>query len=150
MRCSNDVLYCPKQVSMGARSSSTKIWGWVVTQRKCLNGSTIPEQGPTPDATLAAMGSNRLASSVRLCFVETSPTVAKAASCYKADWLVASLLCFRSIQSSLAVREFRAAGEEHCEPGHGQVYVNLMPWRPKLIRAMWAQRTYLWIHYARI
>ena len=36
---------------------------------------------------------------------------------------------------------------------HGQVCVNLMLWHPKHIRsitAMWAQRTYLRIHYARI
>ena len=70
---------------MGAHSLSTKIWGWAVTRRKCLNGSTIPEQGPTPDAKLAAMGPNRLASSVRPCFVEASLTVEIAVSCYKAD-----------------------------------------------------------------
>ena len=69
------VPYCPEQASMGARSSSAKIWGWVVTRTKCLNGLTMPEQGPTPDAKLAAMGPNRLASSVRPCFVEASPTV---------------------------------------------------------------------------
>ena len=28
-----------------------KFWGRVVTWRRCLNGSTIPEQRPTPDAT---------------------------------------------------------------------------------------------------
>ena len=37
----------------------------VVTWRTRLNGSTIPMQGPTPDAQLAAMGLNGLASSVR-------------------------------------------------------------------------------------
>ena len=52
------VPYCSEQAPMGSRSSSSKIWGWAVTQRKCLNGSTIPEQGPTPDAKLAAMGPN--------------------------------------------------------------------------------------------
>ena len=36
----------------------------------------------------------------------------KAASCHKVDGLVASLLSFCSIQSSLGVREFHAAGEE--------------------------------------
>ena len=53
----------------------------------------------------------------------------KAVSCYKANLLVASLLSFRSIQSSLAVHEFHAAGEEHCERDHGQVTVcePLMP-----------------------
>ena len=31
-------------------------WGGAVTQRRCLNGSTIPTQGPTQDAKLAAKG----------------------------------------------------------------------------------------------
>ena len=135
---------------MGAHSSSAKIWGWAVTRRKCLNGSTILEQGPTPDAKLAAMGPNRLASSVHPCFVKASPTVEKAVSCYSGDRLIASLLSFCSAQLSPAVHKFRAAREEHCEPGHGQVCVNLMSWGPKRIRAMRAQRTYLRIHYARI
>ena len=43
--------------------------------------------------------------------------------CYKADWLIASLLTFRSIQLSLAVHEFRAAEEEHCEQAHRCVCV---------------------------
>ena len=50
-----------------------------------------------------------------------SPTVEKAVLCYRVDLLVASLLSFRSVQSLPAVHEFRAAGEERCEPGHGQV-----------------------------
>ena len=103
---------------------------------KCLNGTTIPEQGATPDVKLAAMGPNRLASSVRPCFVKASSTVEKAVSCYKADRLVALLLSFRSVQSSPAVREFRAAREERCEPSNRQVCANLMSWRPKHIRAV--------------
>ena len=77
-------------------------------------GLTIPAQGPTPDAKLAAMQGvpNRLASSLRPCFVEASLTVEKAVSCYKADRLVASLTSFRSVRSSLAVRKFCAAGED--------------------------------------
>ena len=117
----NALPYCPEQAPMGTRSSSTKIWGWAVTRRMCLNGSTIPEQGPTPDVKLAAMGPNWLSSSVRPCFVVASPTVEKAVLCYRVDLLVASLLSFRSVQSLPAVHEFRAAGEERCEPGHGQV-----------------------------
>ena len=128
------VPYCPEQALMGARNSSAKIWGWVVT----------------PDAKLAAMGPNLLASLVRPCLVKASLTVQKAVSCYKADRLIASLLSFRSVQSSPAVRKFCGAREECCEPSHGQVCANLMSWRPKRIRAMWAQRTYLRIHYARI
>ena len=30
------VPYCPEQAPMGAHSSSTKIWGWAVTRRKCI------------------------------------------------------------------------------------------------------------------
>ena len=86
---------------------------------KCFN------QGPTPDAKLAAMGLNRLALPVCPCFVEASPTVEKVVSCYR---LLASLLSFRSVHSSPAVREFRAAREERCEPGYGQVCANLMSW----------------------
>ena len=114
-----------------------------VTQRRCLNGSTIPMQGPTPDAKLAAMGQNQLASSVHPCFIEASPTVEMVVSCYKADWLIASLLSFHTIQLSLAVHEFRAAGEERCEQGNRWLCVNLwcpVLWRPKHIRtiaSMW-------------
>ena len=48
--------YCPRQAPMGARSSSTKIWGWAVTRRRCLNGPTISAQAPTQDAKLTARG----------------------------------------------------------------------------------------------
>ena len=60
----------------------------MVARKRCLNGATIPAQGPTPDAKLDAMGSNRLASSVHPCFTEASPTVEKAVSCYRAWWAV--------------------------------------------------------------
>ena len=82
-------------------------------------------QGPTQDAMLDAIGLNGLASSVRQIFIEASPTVEKAASCYKVDGLVASLLSFHSVQSLLAVHKFHAAGEECCKRGHRRVYVNL-------------------------
>ena len=58
----------------------------------------------------------------------------KAVTCYKAYQLVASLPSFRSIQSSLAVRKFRAAGKERYERGHERVCANLwclMLWHPK-------------------
>ena len=140
---------------MGTRSSSAKNWGYGVTRRMYLNGSTIPTQEPTPDAKLAAMGPNQLASSVRPWFVKASPTLEKAVSCYKADWLVASMRSFRSVQSLLAVRKFRAAWEEHCERGQGQVcmWEPSMLWRPKCIRtivAIWAQRTYLRFHFGMV
>ena len=62
---------------------------------------------------------------------------------------------FRSIRSLLAVCKFCATGEERCEWGYGQMCANLWcltSWHPKRIRiitAMWAQRIYLWIHYAK-
>ena len=49
---------------MGAPSLSAKIWGWAVTRRTHLNGSTIPTQGPTSNVKLAAMGLNGIASLV--------------------------------------------------------------------------------------
>ena len=89
---------------MGTRSSSTKIRGWAVTRRRCLNGSTIPVQGSTPDAKLTAMGPNQLALPVRPCFIEASLTVEKAVSCYKVDRLVASLLSFRTLSCRLSTQ----------------------------------------------
>ena len=74
---------------------------------------------------VAAMGLNELRLSVRQLFVEASPTVEKAASCYKADRLVASLLSFCSVQSSLAVCEFHAAVEDSCKRGHRWGYAIL-------------------------
>ena len=71
------------------------------------------------------LSTRRPIESVYQLFIEASPTVEKAASRYKADQLVATLLSFHSVQSSLAVREFRAAGEEHCKRGHGRVCANL-------------------------
>ena len=53
----------------------------------------------------------------------------KTVSFYKTD-LVASLSSFHCVQSSLAVREFRAAGEERCKRGHGRVCANLSPLMP--------------------
>ena len=41
---------------MGACSSSTENWGWVVTQSRCLNGPTISTQAPTQDTKLATRG----------------------------------------------------------------------------------------------
>ena len=55
---------------------------------------------------------SRLALSLRPCFLEASPTVEKAVSCYKVDQLVALLPSFSSVQSSLAVCKFRSAEEE--------------------------------------
>jgi len=49
---------------------------------------------------------------------------------------MSELYSFHSVQSSLAVRKFRAAGKEHCERGHGWVCANLcylMSWHPKRI-----------------
>ena len=121
------LLYCPEQAPMGARNSSAKNWRWAVTLRTYLNGSTIPTQGPTPDAKLAAMGLNRLASSVRPWFVEACPTVEKAVSYYKADQLVASMLSFRSVQSLLPVWEFACHGHlQHIQHYTYHLYIPQM------------------------
>ena len=92
---------------------------------------------------------NRLASLLCPCFVKASLTGKKAVLCYKADRLVASLPSFHSIQSSLAVREFHAAGKEQCNKAtDGCVRTSsLMSWHPKCIRTITAtQQTYLRIH----
>ena len=54
---------------------------------------------------------NRLASSLRPCFVKASPKIEKAVSCYKADRLVAPLPSFRSVRSSLAYANFVLQGK---------------------------------------
>ena len=53
---------------------------------------------------------NQLASSLHLCFVEASLTVKKAVSCYKAERFVASLSSFCTVQLSLPVCRYDAAG----------------------------------------
>ena len=105
------VLYCPGQVPMGTCNSSGKNRGWAVARRRGLNGSSIPAQGPTPDANLAARGhqinlhraSLRLARQWRKLYR------------VKADQPVPSLPSLRNIQLLLAVRKFCAAGEERYE-----------------------------------
>ena len=79
-----------------------------------------PRARAQPGCEVSCMGLNGLASLVCPWFIKASPTVEKAVSCYKVDRLVASLLSFRSVQSSLAVREFCAAGEECYKQGYGQ------------------------------
>ena len=130
--------------------ASTKIWGWAVTRRRCLN---IPWQGPAPDAKLSAMEQNWLVSSVRTCFVEASSTVEKAVSCYKTDWLVALLLSFHNVQSSLGVREFVVQGKNAANEATERYVRTFDAWccgaqthqNNRSYMCMWAQRTYLWI-----
>ena len=135
--------YCPGQVPMGAHSSSAKIWVWTFAQRRCLNGSTIPLQGPTLDVkVIYQVALNRLASSLRPCFIEARTTMEKAVTCYKVDLTLPSFCC---IQLSLAVREFCAAGEERCQRSHRQVCTNLMSRHPKRVRTiavMWSTCTF--------
>ena len=143
-----------KPVALGKKIFHTENW-WSTSARSC--GLYPPLRAQHGWFTTSAAGivqpgwscwagwGNGLASSVCPWFVEASPTVEKDVSCYKADRLVASLLSFHSVQSSLAVH---AAGEERCERGQGQVCANLwclMSWCPKCIRtiaAMWAHWTF--------
>ena len=133
-----NILYCPRQVPMGTRSSKCQ---------KLMVGSCTEEVLKWFNYLLARAHPRCEVSwgywiDLHHRFVEASPTVEKAVTCYKADRLVASFPSFHSIQSSLAVREFHSAGEECSERDHGQVCVNLMSWHPKHIRtitAMWAQ-----------
>ena len=103
-------LYCMSRASAYGRSQlkrqKLRVGGYT-------EGLTIPAQGPTPDAKLAAMQGvpNRLASSLRPCFVEASLTVEKAVSCYKADWLVASLPIFVAFGRCLQYANFVLQGK---------------------------------------
>ena len=105
------------------KCQNLRVGGYMKNELKWFN---YPRARAHPGCEVSCQGvPNRLASSLFLCFVEASPTVEKAVSCYKADQLVASLPSFRSIWLLFAVREFRAAGKEHCEQGHGRVCANL-------------------------
>ena len=101
-------LYCPGQVCMGTRSSSTTNWGWVVARRRCLNGQLSP---------VSCQGvPNQAALSLRLCFIDPA-------------WQWRKLYCGRMqtdpwplCQAStvfLAVCKFNIAIEERCEQGYG-------------------------------
>ena len=95
--------------------------GWAVTRRRCLNGSTIPAKVHTLDAKLAARvyrvylhrrftcGSSRPARRWRTLYRVLE------------SGLTRSIVIKLPQHSSLAVREFRAASNEHCEQGYGQV-----------------------------
>ena len=124
------------------------------SMKEVLKWFNYPPARAHPGCEVSCQGvPNQLVLSLWPCFVKASPTVEEAVMCYKANQLVGSLPIFRSIQLSFAVREFHAAGEEHCERGHEQVCANLISWHPKRIRTiadMWTQWTYLRIYYARI
>ena len=108
-----------------------------------LHGSTIPPERPTLerptlDAKFAARGYRMdlhhwfVCASLRLAWQWYH-------MCYKVDQLVASLPSSSSVQLSLALHKFRAAGEERYEWGYRRVCVNLwhlMLWWPKLIRTI--------------
>ena len=107
------------------KRQNLRVGGYTEKELKWFN---YPRARVHPRCEVSCQGvPNRLASSLRPCFVEASPTVQKAASCYKVDRLVASLTSFRSVQSSLAIHLFCAAGEERCEQGHRWVCEPLMP-----------------------
>ena len=71
-----------------ALSSSTKMKVCAWLHRGVLNGSTTSTQGPTPDAKLAARGTE---STCIIASSKASLTVEKAVSCYRADQFIALL-----------------------------------------------------------
>jgi len=96
--------------ALAAQVSNLRVGGYTKNAPKWFN---YPHARAHPGCEVSCHGTEwTLASSVCLWFVKASPTVEKAVLCYKADQLVASLLSFCSFQSSLAVHEFRATGEE--------------------------------------
>ena len=92
-------------------SVMTSSYAWANTkhihERRCLNSSTIPAQGPIPHAKLAARGYRIIASSV---FRQGQPDSGEGCIVLQ-NGPTCSLLA--KFQSSLAVREFRAAGDRH-------------------------------------
>ena len=80
----------------------------------------------------------------------------KAVLCYKVDQLIASLPSFRSVQSSLAVREFHAAGKNAANKvtdGCMQTFDVVAPKVHQNNRSYVCElsmQTYFRIHHARI
>ena len=116
---------------MGARSSSIKIWLWVVAWRRFLTVSTISVQAPTPDVKLTAKG-------YRIDLHVTSLMVHQVQPDGGENWIVLESEPTRSLvvpklpQSLLlAVCKFCAASKEHCKQGYRRVCVKLCCWAPE-------------------
>ena len=92
------VPYCPGEAPMDA-------------QRRCLNGSTISEQVPTLDVKLATR------KYLHHCFTRVLLRLAQQCeSCIVLESRPTRSLVTKLLQClSLAVCEFCAAGEKHCE-----------------------------------
>ena len=109
---------------MGTCSSSTKNRGWAVTRRRCLNGLTVPTQAPTPDAKLAARVYGIDLHRGFACASLSQPD--RGESCIVLEnGPTRNLIAKLPQRSSLAVCEFRAAGEKRCKQGYGGVYAKL-------------------------
>ena len=131
----------------GPPSLSAKIWGWAVTRRTHLNGSTIPTQGPTSNVKLAAMGLNGLASSVH---PYSSRPARQWIKLYRATKLT---IVSKFVQRSVITRSTRISccrGRTRQTRPQTGVCEPLMSCCPNCIRTIAAQGTYLRIHYARI
>ena len=116
-----ELSYCPGQAPMDAHSSSAKIWGWAVTRRTYLNGSTIPRQGPTSDTKLAAIGTDLACIVCSSVIRQGQPNSGESCIALQSGLTLTSLPSFHTVQSSPAVHEFCAAGEECCKRGDGRV-----------------------------
>ena len=133
----NTVLEC-----MGVHSSRTKIWGWAVARRRCLNCSTISVQVPTSESEIPCIVSLPV-----LCFQpnEASPVVEKAYIVLEnrpTRTLTARYLQF----SSLAVHRICTVSEECCRRNYRLVSANLccqMLWHLKHIRMITAIYMYV-------
>ena len=126
--------------------------------RERLNGSTIPAEGPTPDAKLAvgATKSTCIVASSVLCWgqpdsrescivLQSGPThslVAKFPHCLVIACSTEILCCRGRTLQTRPWMDVSLCANLWC----------LMSWPPKHIRTiavMWAQRSYLRIHYAK-
>ena len=118
---------------MGAHS--IKNWGWVVAQRKCLDGSTIPLQAH-PRCKVVTRG-------YQIDLVITSPMLHWGQSNSGENCILLESRSTRSIiaklpqHSSSTVCEFRTTSKECCKSGYGCMCVKhccRLSWRLKCIK----------------
>ena len=121
-----------------------------VARRKVLDWVNYPAQVPTPDAKLAARGYQI---GLHRHFVRDSSRPAqqwkKGASCYKADWLVASLPSFWAFSPHLHYANFMLQGKNAVNEATDRFVQTFDAGCRRVWSAsewsqlhMWAQRTY--------
>ena len=145
---------CPRQVPMSTCSSSSKIWGWAVTQKKVLKWFNYPHTRTHPGCEFSCHGAESTCSVSLSVLHQCQPDSGEG--CIMLQSGPTRSLVGKLPQCSVVACSMWISVEECCEWGRRRVCVNLwglMSWCPKRMRtiaAMWVQRTYLQIHCARI